>query len=77
MSHSVVGNEGCHFAYSRTKQLPSVGVVGLMGQERRMRREMEEFNDLVFLPVTEGYRMNSRKVGWAEIWVGWVGLVGL
>ena len=30
-------------------------------QERRMRREMEEHNDLVFLPVTEGYRMNSRK----------------
>ena len=27
-----------------------------------MRREMEEHNDLVFLPVTEGYRMNSRKV---------------
>lgn len=26
-----------------------------------MRREMEEHNDLVFLPVTEGYRMNSRK----------------
>jgi hypothetical protein len=23
---------------------------------------MEEHNDLVFLPVTEGYRMNSRKV---------------
>lgn len=31
-------------------------------EERRMRREMEEHNDLVFLPVTEGYRMNSRKV---------------
>ena len=47
-------------------------MVGLMGQERRMRREMEEFNDLVFLPVTEGYRMNSRKVGWLKS-----GLVGL
>lgn len=52
--------------------VPGVGVVGLMGQERRMRREMEEFNDLVFLPVTEGYRMNSRKVGWQKS-----GLVGL
>ena len=27
-----------------------------------MRQELEEHNDLVFLPVTEGYRMNSRKV---------------
>lgn len=34
---------------------------GASNDERRMRREMEEHNDLVFLPVTEGYRMNSRK----------------
>ncbi|CAJ1380634.1 unnamed protein product [Effrenium voratum] len=34
---------------------------GASSEERRMRREMEEHNDLVFLPVTEGYRMNSRK----------------
>ena len=26
-----------------------------------MRQELDDHNDLVFLPVTEGYRMNSRK----------------
>ena len=51
-------------------------------EERRMRREMEEHNDLVFLPVTEGYRMNSRKVRdcdgcdgcwhWYDlVWISW------
>ena len=37
------------------------GSAGASGEERKMRQELEEHNDLVFLPVTEGYRMNSRK----------------
>jgi len=37
------------------------GSAGASAEERRMRQELDEHNDLVFLPVTEGYRMNSRK----------------
>ena len=62
----------CLFFWTNKPPVPS-GPSGWLGQERRMRREMEEFNDLVFLPVTEGYRMNSRKA-WSVVWAVLVGL---
>ena len=45
-----------------------------------MRREMEEHNDFVFLPVTEGYRMNSRKVRdciFSDAGTGMTGMTGM
>mmetsp|Transcript_6737 Transcript_6737/g.11987 ORF Transcript_6737/g.11987 Transcript_6737/m.11987 type:complete len:591 (+) Transcript_6737:33-1805(+) len=39
--------------------------------ELQMRREMDEYNDLVFLPVEEGYRMNSRK---GLLFIEWIAL---
>lgn len=34
---------------------------GASSEELRMRREVEQFGDIVFLDIGEGYRMNSRK----------------
>mmetsp|Transcript_90667 Transcript_90667/g.280393 ORF Transcript_90667/g.280393 Transcript_90667/m.280393 type:complete len:595 (-) Transcript_90667:78-1862(-) len=39
--------------------------------EMRVRRELEEHNDLVFLEATEGYRMNSRK---GLLFLEWIAL---
>mmetsp|Transcript_102320 Transcript_102320/g.318728 ORF Transcript_102320/g.318728 Transcript_102320/m.318728 type:complete len:594 (+) Transcript_102320:58-1839(+) len=46
---------------------------GAAADEMRVRRELEEHNDIVFLEAAEGYRMNSRK---GLLFLEWIALRG-